>query len=202
MKIKLLIIVFATIFITGKLCAQSTTLGVDSNKVIGADSLTVIGNDTLIGPPITFRTYNERFIDFMFFDGNFNVVSFHITEKSSSFQLMLSSLDSNTYCFNITPYEFDKIMAYMKEFSDELMAQSNYPIKCDYCQTLQMFWYDGDKERSTIKRSYRIPSVFNEILEFCYDASSDDKRKCQIELNYFHSLEGFDDNLRGPSYNK
>ena len=65
-----------------------------------------------------------------------------------------------------------------------------------------MFWYDGDKERSTIKRSYRIPGVFTEILDFCYDISSDDKRKCNIELNYFHSLEGFEDNLRGPSYNK
>ncbi len=202
MKFRILIIVIASIFCNDKLVAQSTTLGVDSNKVVVKDSLTIIGNDTIIGPPITFRSYDERFIDFMFFDGNFNVVSFHITEKSSSFQLMLSSLDSNTYCFNITPYEFDIIMAYMKDFSDELMTQPNYPIKCDYCQTLQMFWYDGDKERSTIKRSYRIPKVFNEILEFCYDASSDDKRKCEIELNYFHSLEGFEDNLRGPSYNK
>ena len=201
MRLKLAIIVFAAI-LANNIHAQSSTLGVDSNYVFGDDSLTIIGTDTIIGPPITFRSYNERFIDFMFFDGNFNVVSFHITENSSSFQLMLSSLDSNTYCFNVQPQEFKMIMAYMKQFNDELLSQPFTPIKCNYCQTLQMFWYDGDKERSTIKRSYRIPGVFTEILDFCYDISSDDKRKCNIELNYFHSLEGFEDNLRGPSYNK
>ncbi len=202
MKFRIAIFLFAALLFTNKVNAQSSTLGVDTNVVSGNDSLTIIGTDTIIGPPITFRSYNERFIDFMFFDGSFNVVSFHITEKSSSFQLMLSSLDSSTYCFSVSPEEFKILMAYMKQFNDELLAQPNYPIKCNYCQTLQMFWYDGDKERSTIKRSYRIPAVFNEILEFCYDVSSDDKRKCSIELNYFHSLEGFDDKLKGPSSNK
>ncbi|MBK7440678.1 MAG: hypothetical protein WBP43_02220 [Chitinophagales bacterium] len=202
MKFRIVIFLFTALLFTNKIYAQSSTLGVDTNVVSGNDSLTIIGTDTIIGPPITFRSYNERFIDFMFFDGSFNVVSFHITEKSSSFQLMLSSLDSSTYCFSVSPEEFKILMAYMKQFNDELLAQPNYPIKCNYCQTLQMFWYDGDKERSTIKRSYRIPSVFNEILEFCYDVSSDDKRKCSIELNYFHSLEGFEDNLKGPSSNK
>lgn len=201
MRLTIAIIVFISFINANNLVAQSSTLGVDSNR-ISEDSLTIIGTDTIIGPPITFRSYNERFIDFMFFDGNYNVVSFHITEKSSSFQLMLSSLDSSTYCFTASPEEFKLIMSYMKQFNDEILAQPVYPIKCNYCQTLQMFWYDGDKERSTIKRSYRIPGVFTEILDLCYDISSDDKRKCNIELNYFHSLEGFEDNLRGPSYNK
>jgi hypothetical protein len=202
MKFRFVIIVLISLLVGTDVYAQNTTLGVDTNKVAVGDSIRIVGTDTLIGPPITFRSYNERFIDFMFFDGNYNVVSFHITENSSSFQLMLSSLDSNTYCFSVHPQEFKTLMEMMKQFNDELMAQPNYPIKCNYCQTLQMFWYDGDKERSTIKRSYRIPPVFPEILEYCYDISSDDKRKCGIELNYFHSLEGFDDKLRGPSYNK
>ncbi|MFI5172503.1 MAG: hypothetical protein ACHQFW_08935 [Chitinophagales bacterium] len=176
--------------------------GLTQNTTIGADSITIIGTDTIIGPPITFRKYDERFIDFMFFDGNYNVVSFRITEKSSCFQFMLSSLDSSTYCFPVEKEEFKLLMSYMKEFSDEIASQSNWPVKCKYCQTLQMFWYDGDKERSTIKRSYLIPESFNKILDFCYELSADDKYKCTIDLKYFQSLEGFDDNLRGPSSSK
>ncbi|MBK8342414.1 MAG: hypothetical protein IPL12_03215 [Bacteroidetes bacterium] len=95
MKFRIVIFLFTALLFTNKIYAQSSTLGVDTNVVSGNDSLTIIGTDTIIGPPITFRSYNERFIDFMFFDGSFNVVSFHITEKSSSFQLMLSSLDSS-----------------------------------------------------------------------------------------------------------
>ncbi len=177
-----------------KTIAQNTTLG--------SDSITIIGTDTIIGPPITFRKYDEKFIDFMFFDGNYNVVAFRIAEKSSCFQLMLSSLDSNTYCFTVGKDEFKLLMSYLKDFSTELATQSNWPVKCDYCQTLQMFWYDGDKERSTIKRSFLIPDSFNTILDFCYELSADDKKKCNIDLKYFQSLEGFDDNLRGPSSNK
>lgn len=180
--------------------AQSTTLGADSSAIV-KDSLTIIGEDTLVGPPITFRKYNERFIDFMFFDGNYNIVSFHIAENSTSFQLMLSSMDSATYCFSVSPEQFKVIMSYMKQFNDELLAQPNYPVKCNYCQTLQMFWYDGDKERSTLKRSYRIPQMFPELLDYCYDLS-ETKRRCNISLDNFMSLEGFEDNLRGPKSQK
>ncbi len=191
-KLFFLLIVFS--FCSSRsLHAQSTTLG--------TDSITIIGTDTILGKPITFRKYNERFVDFMFFDGKFNIVSFRITEKNTCFQLMLSSLDSATFCFDVPQDQFELLMGYMNEFSEELAAQSNWPVKCDYCQTLQMFWYDGDHERSTIKRSYLIPESFNKILEYAYDLSAD-KRRCTIELNYFQSLEGFDDNLRGPSSNK
>lgn len=198
---------FATLLLCLSLCAgtsyaQSTTLGADSSEVlIYGDSLTIIGEDTIIGKPITFRSYNERFIDFMFFDGSYNIVAFHIAEKSTSFQLMLSSADSATFCFDVSPDAFKMLMAYMQEFNAELMAQPNYPVKCNYCQTLQIFWYDGDKERSTLKRSYRIPQVFTEILEYSYDQSLT-KSRCTISLDNFMSLEGFEDNLRGPQSQK
>lgn len=182
--------------------AQSSTLEADSATIAKyGDTLTIIGNDTIIGKPITFRKYNERFVDFMFFDGSFNIVAFHITENSSSFQLMLSSLDSSTYCFEAPPGMFDNLMAYMNQFNEELMAQPYGPVKCNYCQTLQIFWYDGDKERSTIKRAYRIPEVFSEMLDYCYDVSMA-KNRCKIDLDYFMSLEGFEDNLRGPASQK
>ncbi len=185
---------FITLFASGISFGQSTTLGEDSIKVIG--------EDTLIGPPIVFRQYNERFIDFMFFDGNFNVVSFRIMEKSTSFQFMISSLDSSVYCFQTDPEEFKILLAMVKEMNAELMAQSNWPVKCNYCQTMQMFWYEGDHERSTLKRSVAIPQSFNPILDYCYEISSTEKRKCQLELKNFQSLEGFADKLRGPSANK
>lgn len=175
--------------------------GIAQNTTLGSDSLTIIGTDTIIGKPITFRSYDERFIDFMFFDGNYNVVAFRVTEKSSCFQLMLSSLDSSTYCFEADPEQFKVLMGMVKNFQTELEAQSNWPVKCNYCQTLQFFWYDGEHERSTIKRSYLIPKSFNDILDYCYTLSTG-KNRCKIELNYFQSLEGFYDNLRGPSSNK
>lgn len=183
--------------------AQNTTLGADDSTEISlyGDTLTIIGEDTIIGPPITFRKYNERFVDFMFFDGSYNIVSFHIAENSTSFQFMLSSVDSSTYCFDASPEIFDMLMRMMVDFNEELMAQPNYPVKCNYCQTLQIFWYDGDKERSTLKRSYRIPKVFTDILEFSYDQSTE-KRRCTISLDHFMSLEGFEDNLRGPQSQK
>lgn len=166
------------------------------------DSLKIVNGDTLIGPPIVFRQYNERFIDFMFFDGNFNVVTFRIMEKSTSFQLMLSSVDSTVFCFQTDPEEFKMLMNLIKQMNEELAAQSNWPVKCNYCQTMQMFWYDGEHERSTLKRSVAIPETFNSILDFCYEISSTDKRRCELELKNFLSLEGFYDKLRGPSANK
>ena len=57
MRLKIAIIVFAAI-LANNIHAQSSTLGVDSNYVFGDDSLTIIGTDTIIGPPITFRSYN------------------------------------------------------------------------------------------------------------------------------------------------
>lgn len=188
--------------LTSKVFAQSTTLDADSSDVlVYGDTLTIIGQDTIIGKPITFRSYNERFIDFLFFDGSYNIVAFHITENSTSFQLMLSSADSATYCFDTNPEAFKTLMAYMQTFNEDLLAQSNYPVKCNYCQTLQIFWYDGDKERSTLKRSYRIPQVFSQILEYSYDQSHN-KSRCAISLDNFMSLEGFEDNLRGPQSQK
>lgn len=182
--------------------AQSTTLESDSTEVVlYGDTISIINGDTIVGKPITFRTYNERFIDFMFFDGSYNIVSFHIAENTTSFQFMLSSLDSSTYCFEVTPYAFDQLMAYMQEFNAELLSQPNYPVKCNYCQTLQVFWYDGDKERSSLKRSYRIPKVFTEILEYSYD-QSELKQRCSISLDNFMSLEGFEAYLRGPESQK
>lgn len=182
--------------------AQSTTLESDSAEVVlYGDTISIINGDTIVGKPITFRTYNERFIDFMFFDGSYNIVSFHIAENTTSFQFMLSSLDSSTYCFEVTPYAFDQLMAYMQEFNAELLSQPNYPVKCNYCQTLQVFWYDGDKERSSLKRSYRIPKVFTEILEYSYD-QSELKQRCSISLDNFMSLEGFEAYLRGPESQK
>ena len=89
---------FISLFASGIVFGQT--------KTIGADTIKIIGEDTLVGPPIVFRQYNERFIDFMFFDGNFNVVSFRIMEKSTSFQFMISSLDSSVYCFQTDPDEF------------------------------------------------------------------------------------------------
>ncbi len=181
---------------------QNTTLQSDSAEVVlYGDTISIINGDTIVGKPITFRSYNERFIDFMFFDGSYNIVSFHIAENSTSFQFMLSSLDSSTYCFEITPFAFDRLMQYMQEFNEELLKQPNYPVKCNYCQTLQVFWYDGDKERSSLKRSYRIPSVFTEILEYSYDQSTT-KQRCSISLDNFMSLEGFEAYLRGPESQK
>jgi len=173
----------------------------DSSSAVLADSITIIGEDTIIGPPITFRSYNERFVDFMFFDGSYNIVSFHIAEKSTSFQFMLSSLDSATYCFDISPEMFNMLMAMMQDFNAELLMQPNYPVKCNYCQTLQIFWYDGDKERSTLKRSYRIPKIFTDILDVSYDQAAD-KRRCVISTDHFMSLEGFEEYLRGPESQK
>ena len=194
MKKLIAFVFFISLFASGISFGQSTTLGEDSIKVIG--------EDTLVGPPIVFRQYDARFIDFMFFDGNFNVVSFRIMEKSTSFQFMISSLDSSVYCFQTDPDEFKILMAMVKEMNAELMAQSNWPVKCNYCQTMQMFWFEGDHERSTLKRSVAIPQSFNQILDYCYEISSTEKRKCQLELKNFQSLEGFSDKLRGPSANK
>ncbi|MBP9795469.1 MAG: hypothetical protein KBD42_05490 [Chitinophagales bacterium] len=194
MKKLIAFVFFISLFASGISFGQSTTLGEDSIKVIG--------EDTLVGPPIVFRQYNERFVDFMFFDGNFNVVSFRIMEKSTSFQFMISSLDSSVYCFQTDPDEFKMLLAMVKEMNAELMAQSNWPVKCNYCQTMQMFWFEGDHERSTLKRSVAIPQSFNQILDYCYEISSTEKRKCQLELKNFQSLEGFSDKLRGPSANK
>lgn len=182
--------------------AQNTTLGSDSTEVVlYGDTISIINGDTIVGKPITFRSYNERFIDFMFFDGSYNIVSFHIAENTTSFQFMLSSLDSSTYCFEVSSYAFDQLMAYMQEFNEELLSQPNYPVKCNYCQTLQVFWYDGDKERSSLKRSYRIPKVFTEILEYAYD-QSEAKQRCSVSLDNFMSLEGFEAYLRGPESQK
>ncbi len=185
-----------------KVNAQNTTLQSDSAEVVlYGDTISIINGDTIVGKPITFRSYNERFIDFMYFDGSYNIVSFRIAEKSTSFQFMLSSVDSGTYCFEVSPEAFKQLMGYMYTFNEELLAQPNYPVKCNYCPTLQAFWYDGDKERSTLKRSYRIPQVFSEILEYTYD-QSDAKQRCTITLDNFMSLEGFEDKLRGPESQK
>ncbi|MEZ5014418.1 MAG: hypothetical protein R2794_09015 [Chitinophagales bacterium] len=168
------------------------------NTTLGEDSITVIGNDTIIGPPITFRTYDSRFVDFMFFDGNYNIVVFQINENHTCFQFMLSSEDSAYYCFQVTDKQFKELMRLVDTFKSELEKQKNWPVKCNYCQTLQMFWYDKSHEYSTLKKNYAIPQSFSEILDYCYDISTT-KRKCDIDMNQFKSLEGFKDNLRGPS---
>jgi len=159
---------------------------------------TIINGDTILGAPIQFKTYDERFMDFMFFDGSYNIVSFRINESGSCYQFMLSSLDSSTYCFKISDEAFGVLMGYIEDMKAELETQSNWPVKCNYCQTMQMIWYSGDIERSIIKRSVRIPQTFSTILDACYNLSGE-KYNCKINLNYFHSLQGFEDNLRGPS---
>jgi len=167
------------------------------NPLYSDTTITIIDGDTIIGKPIEFKKYDQRFIDFMFFDGSYNMVVFRITENNECFQFMMSSLDSSTWCFTITNDEFKMLMSLVDQMNVELMKQSNWPVKCKYCQTLQFFWYEGDVERSTLKRSYAIPLSFNEILDYCYELS-EDKKRCNIKLNYFQSIQGFEDNLIGP----
>lgn len=176
-------------------------ISVAQNPIYTDTTITIINGDTIIGKPITFKKYDERFVDFMFFDGTYNIVSFRITESNQCFQFMLSSKDSSTFCFTISDEEFGQIMRLVQEMKSELEKQSNWPVKCNYCQTMQFFWYEGDLERSILKRSVAIPKVFSDILNLCYDLSSE-KQRCGIKLNYFQSLQGFEDNLKGPSSTK
>lgn len=171
------------------------------NPLYSDTTITIINGDTILGKPIEFKKYDQRFVDFMFFDGSYNVVAFRITENNECFQFMLSSLDSSTWCFTITDEEFKTMMLLVDEMNRELAQQSNWPVKCNYCQTMQFFWYEGDVERSTLKRSYLIPLSFNDILDYCYNLSIE-KQRCRINLNYFQSLQGFEDNLKGPASSK
>lgn len=180
---------------------SAAKISVAQNPIYTDSTITIINGDTIIGQPITFKKYDERFVDFMFFDGTYNIVAFRITESNQCFQFMLSSKDSSTYCFTISDEAFGQIMRFVQDMKAELEKQSNWPVKCNYCQTMQFFWYEGDLERSILKRSYLIPDAFTHILDLCYDLSSE-KQRCGIKLNYFQSLQGFEDNLKGPSSTK
>jgi hypothetical protein len=151
---------------------------------------TTLGNDSTV--------FQSRFVDFFFFDGSYNIVAFRINESAESVQLMLSSADSSTYCFNVSPAQFKVLIGYMEDFRLQLEQQPNWPIKCKYCQTLQMFWFDGSTERSTLKRSFYIPDSFNIILDFCYEISSN-KKRCSTDIENFKSFHGFEDYIKGPS---
>jgi len=171
------------------------------NPIYSDTSITIINGDTIIGKPIEFKKYDQRFMDFMFFDGTYNIVAFRITENNECFQLMLSTLDSSTWCFRISDDDFKELMNMIETMKQELGTQANWPVKCSYCQTLQLFWYEGDVERSTLKRSYLIPESFGPILEKCYNLSGE-KQRCNINLNYFQSLQGFEEYMKGPSTHK
>jgi hypothetical protein len=194
MKNRIRLLICILLLVAGKFSAAQNPLYSDT-------TITIINGDTILGKPIEFKKYDQRFVDFMFFDGSYNIVAFRLTENNECFQLMLSSLDSSTWCFTITEEEFAELMAMVEEMNRELEQQTNWPVKCNYCQTMQFFWYEGDVERSALKRSVAIPISFNSILDFCYDVS-EEKQRCHINLNYFQSLQGFEDNLKGPGSNK
>ncbi len=154
--------------------SQNTTLGTDTNA------------------------FQSRFIDFFFFDGSYNIVAFRVNENTESYQLMLSSADSSTYCFNVSPAQFKILIGNMEDFRLQLEQQPNWPVKCKYCQTVQIFWFDGNIERSALKRSFSIPDSFNTIIDPCYEISAS-KKRCSTEIENFKSFHGFENYIKGPT---
>lgn len=139
----------------------------------------------------------NRYVDFFFYTGTYDLVAFRIVENDLSYQLNLGVDDSLTYCFQTSPENFKLLMEKMEKFRKEIETQTTQAVKCKSCPTLQIFWYDGDKERSVLKRAYNIPASVNEILNLCYNAS-ENKKQCTLDKNIFKCFQGFENAYSRP----
>lgn len=139
----------------------------------------------------------NRYVDFFFYTGTYDLIAFRIVENNPSYELSIGIDDSATYCFQITSEIFTLLMTKMDAFRKELETQTTQTVKCKSCPTLQIFWYDGDKERSVLKRAYNIPVSINEIMNLCYNAS-ENKKQCTLDKNIFKSFQGFENTFSRP----
>lgn len=155
-------------------------------------------NNTLGGKK---KTGNSEYADFFFFNGSYNLVAFSMHPDDTCYEITMNGEDSAGYCFSITEQQFGQVMDFVAKMRTEIEKQTGPSVLCKYCQTMQLFWNDGEKNLSIIKRAYNIPPSFNALLDYCYSIS-DRKEICTFDKEIFKCFEGYEDYIVNPGNEK